>query len=110
MTNRTCKIIDGRAYTDGDTALITDLPFEEQQAVFKWIKNNLIHRNSPNLCYTSYGLKHILERDLNIYLTNNQFKDAMLMCEFFPVDHRNVNWCYFISQKSPALAISGREV
>ena len=31
MTNRTCKIIDGRAYTDGDTALITDLPFEEQQ-------------------------------------------------------------------------------
>lgn len=102
MINRTSKIINGRAYTDGDTSLITDLSPMEQQAVFRWIRANLIHRKSPNPHQTSYGIKHIIQRDLNIYLTNNQFKDAMVMCDFFPVDERDVYWKFFISQKSPA--------
>lgn len=30
--------------------------------------------------YTSYGIKHILQSNTGIYLTNNEFKDAILLC------------------------------
>ena len=47
-------------------------------------------------------MKHLLERDTKIYMTNNQFKDAMLLCGYEPVDERLLNWNYRISKKSLA--------
>ena len=49
-----------------------------------------------------YGLKHNLQRDTGLYLTNNEFKDAMLMCGYPPVDANKLNWYYCISKKSRA--------
>ena len=99
---RTSKIINGRAYTDGDTALLTDLPVQQQQIVIGWIKGNIIKRKTPNYNYTSYSIKHWIQGIFNIYLTNNQFKDAMLLCGFCPVNEKELNWCYCISEKSHA--------
>lgn len=98
---RTSKIISGRAYTDGDTALFTDLPVHQQQIVISWIKGNLIKRKTPNYNYTSYSLKHWVQGIFHIYLTNNQFKDAMLMCGFYPTNEKALNWTYCISENSP---------
>ncbi len=103
-TRRTSKIINGRAYTDGDTALLTDLPLHEQKIVLDWIKDNIVKRKTPNYNHTSYGIKHWIQGIFHIYMTNNQFKDAMLLCGFYPVKETELNWVYCISEKSPAFA------
>ena len=97
------RIIDGHPNTDGDTELFLELPIEHQKAVLEWIKTELVPRKTPNFKHTSYGLKHYLERQTtdHIYMTNNQFKDAMLAAGYKPVDEKDLNWCYCISEKSP---------
>lgn len=100
-------IKNGRPYTcEGafsvDAALITDRTQEEQNAVFRWIKENILPRKTPLPYCSSYGIKHILQRDIGVYLTNNEFKDAMLLCGFYPVEEGKLNWTYRISKKSPA--------
>ena len=99
---KTSKVVDGRAWTEGDTALLTDMTEEEQAKVTAWIRENILPRKTPLLSRSSYGMKHLLERDTKIYMTNNQFKDAMLLCGYEPVDERLLNWNYRISKKSPA--------
>lgn len=85
-----------------DDKLLTDrLTEQEQQMVLNWIKANIRPRKTPMYRATSYGIKHILDADLHLYLTNNQFKDAMLMCGFEPVDETELNWFYRISTRSP---------
>ena len=100
-------IKNNRPYTDEngwvDDELITDLPKEETNKCLDWIKANLLPRKTPYNHATSYGLKHKLEHAIHIYLTNNQFKDAMMMCGFEPVNPNELNWRYCLSAKSPAL-------
>lgn len=62
----------------------------------------MIRIKTPNYDKSSYGLKHILEKDTGLYLTNNEFKDAMLMCGYEPINPNELNWYYQISKKSPA--------
>ena len=97
---------NGRPYSNEngyvDDALITNRTQEEIDIVYRWIDMNLFPRKTTLTSYTSYGIKHILERDTGIYLTNNEFKDAMLMCGYKPTNPNDLNWCYCISKKSPA--------
>lgn len=99
-------IRNGGPYTNEngweDAGLITDHPEEEQKIVLDWIRRNILPRKTVLHERTSYGLKHLLEHDVKIYLTNNEFKDAMMMCGFEPVDPNMLNWIYRISAKSPA--------
>lgn len=37
-------------------------------------------------------MKHLLEHDTGIYLTNNEFKDAMLLAGYQPVNPNSLNW------------------
>lgn len=82
-----------------DDALVTKLPPEAQAAVFRWIKSHIEPTNAINRKRCSYGLKHWIEADTGIYLTNNQFKHAMLIAGFYPVDERRLNWVYRISER-----------
>ena len=86
-----------------DDALITDHSQDDINLVCNWIRNNIIPRKTPLYGYSSYKLKHIFEHDTKLYLTNNEFKDAMLMCGYSPVNANELNWEYCISKKSPAL-------
>ena len=85
-----------------DRELFTDLKERERKMVEAWILTNIEPRVSANKHHTSYGIKHLLERDTGIYMTNNAFKDAMLHCGFYPVDETALNWWYCISEKSKA--------
>lgn len=96
------EIRNGRAYTRGDNEYFTDLPDEEQKIVRTWIQEELRPRKTPLLGRSSYGLKHVLQGQTDIYLTNNQFKDAMLFCGYQPVDSSRLNWNYCLSKRSPA--------
>lgn len=83
-----------------DSALVTDLPANILPEILAWIRDNLTP--SEDLCQdkTSYSLKHDLQNDTGIYMTNNQFKDAMLLCGFQAYDTDELNWKFYISPES----------
>lgn len=91
-----------------DDELLTDCTEEEQRVVLNWIRENFISSEKHFRYKTSYSLKHAAEHSTGIYLTNNQFKDAMMMCGYNPVDPNALNWEYCISKKSPALNLPTR--
>ena len=99
-------IKEGKPYSNEngsvDDKLMKDLSIKEQEMVIEWINVNIYPRKTVLNSYTSYGIKHILERELGIYLTNNQFKDAMLICGYYPINPNELNWTYRISKQSPA--------
>ena len=94
-----------RAYTKDDCELVTDLPEQERETVLAWIRQNLAFKSGNEVHSTSYGMKHILESDTHIYLTNNQFKDAMLACGFEPVKANKLNWTFHLDRHSPAFLL-----
>lgn len=108
-----CEIRNGHPYSIGcldpnpgkrtiDKKLLADQPLEEQQIVMKWIRENIFKIQTPNYKHDSYEIKHILHGDTDIYLTNNQMKDAMYLSGFDPVKINAINWVFSISEKSPA--------
>lgn len=96
------EIRNGVPWTKGDEALLTDLSKEEQEQVLDWIEDNIFPRKTELESVSSYGLKHILTRVTGIYVTNNQFKHAMLLSGYEPVRPYMLNWQYCISKKSKA--------
>ncbi|WP_048041560.1 hypothetical protein [Methanosarcina mazei] len=54
--------------------------------------------------YTSYALKNLFEQTPGgFFITNKQFKEAMVRCNFLPVNKNKLNWEFRISLKSPGL-------
>ena len=93
-------IKNGRPYTNEngweDGGLITDHGDEVKKSVDGWIGKNIRTAKKILRGRTSYGMKHILEHDTGIYLTNNEFKDAMLLAGYSPVNPGELNWRYRI--------------
>ena len=80
-----------------DKMLISDMSLEDAARVNNWIAKNitmyrLSFRPVERCNKDSYSLKHLLERETDLYLTNNQFKDAMLLAGFEPIDPNELNW------------------
>lgn len=98
-------IRDNRPYTNENGAVDDDLissrPKEIQEKTFAWIRQSLVPRKTVLKDTTSYGLKHKFENETGIYLTNNEFKDAMMECGYEPYDPNELNWYYCLSKKSP---------
>ena len=94
-------IIEGHPVTDNDSSLIDELPSETREKVFSWIRQSILPATCINKYRTSYDIKHLLQHETGIYLTNNQFKDAMLLCGFLPTNRKKLNWTYRIKERSP---------
>ena len=90
-----------------DAKLFSELDKADQDKCKKWVKQ-LKKTKSSVLHITSYGLKHMLEKDTGVYMTNNQFKDLMLECGFEPVKETDLNWHYHIDRRS-VTAISKKQ-
>ena len=79
-----------------DTGLFTDADKNVQDAVMAWIGLHI--EPAKRKKHNSYALKHRIasdirnEQHIEIYLTNNQFKHAMLLAGFMPVDKTKLNW------------------
>lgn len=83
-----------------------DLPKEEQERVLEWIREGLTPIKTINSKHTSYGMKHWFQYSpLGFYLTNEQFKEAMLEAGFDMVIHPDnfPNAWFNYSEKSPAV-------
>ena len=87
---------NGRPYTNengcDDASLISRHSYAVRLRVEKWIKENLRPSKDVYTERSSYSLKHILENDTGIYLTNNEFKDALFISGFEPENVNEVNW------------------
>ena len=96
-------IKDGRPFscteTGGDYGLFTDLPVNEQKLCCEWVNKYCIPSATYHRYRTSYGMQHSLENCTGIYMTNNQFKDLMLIKGFEPKNPRCLNWSFKVRNK-----------
>lgn len=71
-------------------------------------KDNLfLKRKTINYNFSSYGLKHKLERYIGEYLSNGEFILAMLLLDY-DYKFETLNCCFNISQKSQLIKIDKR--
>ena len=74
---------------------------DQQKAELReWISANLQPRKTINLYHTSYGLKHIPERCLGFYVSNDDMKAAMVACGFEAKQVSELNCSYNVSERS----------
>ena len=73
------KLRSGEAFQRDRDALLGSV--ERFEAACGWIRENLQQRKSFNYGRTSYGLKHIAEREIG-YITNGVFIAAMVHCGY----------------------------
>lgn len=101
--------MDKKYYFDpADSDRLIDME-DEGESVVHWIDDNLSPIKSVNHYHTSYGLKHIMESDIDLYVTNSQFKEAMLICGYEPHDPSRLNWNFRISKRSPVFVRRAKE-
>ena len=76
---------------------------EEEKAICAlWICERLEPpKRKPRACnrLNSYGLKHYLERETDLYVTNGQFKGAMSAAGYEAFDTEDINWTYEVQIK-----------
>ncbi len=91
-------------FANDDCNQFDNLSVDQQNELLEWIKQNLVPIKSFNLKHDSYGLKHLVRfRDgKRPYLTNGQFKGAMLRAGYRVQDMNAQNWKFNISERSAA--------
>lgn len=73
---------------------------EEQGILLDWCKC-LTKIKSINIRHSSYSLKHLFEYSQGgFYITNGQFKGAMILAEFHVDDKWELNWQFNVAEKS----------
>lgn len=96
-------IKNGRPYTNEngsvDDSLVTSHTDNEMNIIKQWIDDNILSSTEILYSMNSYSLKHLLQHDTGIYLTNNEFKDAMLFAGYQPINPNDLNWKYCIVLK-----------
>lgn len=80
-----------------DDELISDLPEDLRDKAVHWVSLFVTPRKTINKKFSSYSIKHWIERYIGYYITNNQAKDVMLQCGYEPVNPNTKNWHYKIN-------------
>lgn len=86
------------------------LPPDLQKRILQWILKNLYPIKSFNTGRSSYNIKDlvILDGDEHkTYLTNGEFKGAMLRAGYKVQDPTKKNWVFNVSKRSPAFIKKG---
>lgn len=88
-------------YGVNDPKSFEALTESEQQTLLDWIESNFIRTQTFNTKRSSYYIKHLFEKG-GFYVTNGQFKGAMLKAGFKVKNPNSDNWYFNISMRSPA--------
>lgn len=76
-----------------------ELSGPERETLAGWIRGALEPAKRPDR-RTSYGLKHAFEASTSgFYVTNGQFKGAMIEAGFAPVDPGRSNWRFRVKDR-----------
>jgi hypothetical protein len=72
----------------------------EKDALLAWVYETF--QAGPVESESSYSLKHYFEAaDGGFYVSNGQFKGAMLRAGFEPTNSRDLNWCFMLDKEHP---------
>lgn len=73
-----------------------ELTNDEREQMALWIRERLEldDRIRPRDRLNSYGLKHLMEREIDLYVTNGQFKGGMEAAGYEAFDTDDINWTY----------------
>ena len=101
-------LLNGIPWTRGDLATLNELSERDKKRVLDWITRNIQFSGNGDTI-SSYSLKHYMEYDIGLYTTNNQFKHAMHICGFTPVEYNELNWEYTVkSRRDPTSVMQER--
>lgn len=78
-----------------------DLIHEQKQILDTWIKTSFEASRKEYDGGSSYPLKHHFSRECGFYISNAQFKAAMLEAGFPPLDPEKQNWHFKMTEKIP---------
>ena len=92
---RICAELDDTRQKDHPRAY-DELSVEEKDALQYWIEHAIQTATKVDDNYSSYGLKHEYERETNLYVSNAQFKGAMLVAGYQPVKASEQSWHFTI--------------
>ena len=80
-------------------------PSEKQAAVLGWIRAHLRPGTRGKAKrYSSYQLKHVVERAIGAYVGNGELKGAMLQAGYIPsvgTDMYDINWDFVLERGLP---------
>jgi transcriptional regulator with XRE-family HTH domain len=84
-----------------------DMDPERRKLLLDWIYQNLNYCSSVNSKHTSYGMKHIYQSKTGNYVTNGEFKGAMLEAGFkmVPCSKTSINCHFSVSERSLAFRL-----
>ena len=91
---------EGVSRVSDDVIEFEKLTDSEKEILLTWIAQTFKSIKSVNKNHTSYSLKHIFSDATGIYVTNGQFKVAMLRSGFVPANVTHEYWRFRISEKS----------
>lgn len=84
-----------------DPKQFKQLSQHERALLVSWILTSLAPTNGINHRHNSYEIKHSFSNSsLGFYVSNGQFKGAMLVAGFKTDKVKQRNWCFNVSEKS----------
>jgi hypothetical protein len=92
---RVCSELDSKRHKNYPGEYDT-LSQEEKEALQYWISRAIQPAPKADEHNSSYGLKHDYERETNVYVSNAQFKGAMLVAGYLPTEKNEQNWQFKI--------------
>jgi len=94
--------IDGVPFYRSEYKHLLELNEKDYEQIKNWVDSRLMPymtRKSINESYSSYGLKHIAENELDFYVSNGDIKYALLENDVpFKAYDRSPNTSYPLSQ------------
>ena len=78
-----------------------NLSAQEKETVTAWIRDYLTPSRSGER-HSSYGLKHIMDSDTGLYVTNGQMKGGMAACGYPAQEPDVLNWVYRVKVRKGA--------
>ncbi len=90
-----CQSLPEEEYTGNHPSDFETLSHAEQNALRYWIRHAICYSRAVNTSRDSYGLKHDFEAE-GFYITNGQFKGAMLLEGFVPKNIHMLNWNFSV--------------
>jgi hypothetical protein len=69
---------------------------EAKEALQYWIEHAIKPAKKADDRHSSYGLQHDYQHETTLYISNAQFKGAMLMAGYLPTDKNEQHWHFKI--------------
>jgi hypothetical protein len=90
-----CSELDNTRQRDHPRAYDALSP-QEKDALQYWIAHAIQAATKVDDDHSSYGLKHEYERETKLYVSNAQFKGAMLIAGYLPIKKGDQSWHFKI--------------